>query len=148
MRPPQIVNKLIRFLALLLACFASTFTPTALALGSPIGGTVYIGYDANVAYDGSQNSSSAYEDAARPPTGDEKHASGAARTFLSQIADFVAAESSGIFTNYEARIWYETKVAKIDVSGAPTEALARSVVDQRNALGSHRGQAFILDLSR
>lgn len=62
---------------------------------SPVG-EAYIGYDAIIAYDGSQNSSSAYEDAARPPTGDEKHASGAARTFLNRIADLVAAESSAV----------------------------------------------------
>ena len=46
----------------------------------------------------------------------------------------VAAERPRIFTNFEARTWYETKVAKIDVSGPPSEALARSVHAQRNAL--------------
>jgi RHS repeat-associated protein len=46
----------------------------------------------------------------------------------------VEAESPRIFTNFEARTWYETKVAKIDVSGPPSETLARSVHAQRNAL--------------
>lgn len=39
-----------------------------------------------------------------------------------------------IFTSYEAREWYETNVAKIDTSGEPTEALARKIVNDRNAL--------------
>lgn len=90
----QTVANVIRFIALLVACLASTVTPTAHALGSPIGETVYIGYDATAAYDGSQNSSSAYEDAARPPTADEKHVSGAARTFLSRFGDLVAAKTA------------------------------------------------------
>lgn len=89
------ISRVIRLIAFLLACFASTFTTTALALGSPNGGTVFIGYDATVVYDGSENSSSAHEDAARPPTTEEKHTSGAAYTFLGRIADLLAAQSGG-----------------------------------------------------
>jgi RHS repeat-associated protein len=49
-------------------------------------------------------------------------------------ASSLAAGRRGILTNYEARMWYETKVAKIDISGAPTESLARAVNWQRNML--------------
>lgn len=88
------MTRLLRILLiLLLGCFFPTFALTAPAFGNPIGEPGFIGYDAPVVYDGSQNSSSAYEDAARPPTAEENHTSGAARTLLSRIADLPAAET-------------------------------------------------------
>jgi hypothetical protein len=51
-------------------------------------------YDGTVAYDGSRNSSSAYEDTARPPNAEEKHASGAARTLFGRFDALLAAETT------------------------------------------------------
>ena len=90
----QVLGKFIRFVALLLACFLSTLTLPAPVLGSVIPTMPNTAYDATVAYDCHENTASAYEDAARPPTAEEKHASGAPRTFLSRIADLLAAKDA------------------------------------------------------
>ncbi len=89
------LNQFRRLIALLLACFLSAFAQVTPAFGILVAASATTAYDRTVAYDGSRSSSSAYEDAARPPNAEEKHVSGAARAIFARFGDLLAAETGG-----------------------------------------------------
>lgn len=90
----QPVNKVIRFLTLFLACFVGTLALTTPAFGILVTETVGTCYDATDAYDCPENSTAAYEDAARAPTAEEKLSTGATNTLFGQFAESIAADST------------------------------------------------------